>query len=117
MDEFDQKILSCLQDDGQMSMARLSDVVGLSLSACHRRVRAMEAKGIIAYYAARLDRRKVGLEIQVFIEVKLVSQRKADIHAFEEAIKRMPEILECHLISGESDYLVRVAARNTSEYE
>jgi DNA-binding Lrp family transcriptional regulator len=117
MDRLDLKILSTLQRDGQISMARLSDHVGLSLSACHRRVKLLEADGRISHYAARLNRKKVGLEIQVFIEAKLISQRKDDIEAFEAAIQDMPEVLECHLISGEFDYLIRVAARNTEDYE
>ena len=117
MDALDRKILSILQKDGQISMARLSDRIGLSLSACHRRVRNLEAEGKIAHYAARLNRKAVGLEIQVFIEVKLTSQRRDDIEAFEAAIGAMDDILECHLISGEFDYLMRVAARNTGDYE
>ncbi|MCK0141670.1 Lrp/AsnC family transcriptional regulator [Aliiroseovarius sp. F20344] len=117
MDQLDIHILSILQKDGQISMARLSDKVGLSLSACHRRVKLLEAEGKISHYAARLNRKSVGLEIQIFIEVKLVSARRTDISAFEEAICQMPEVLECHLISGEFDYLIRVAARNTEDYE
>ncbi|MDH5453509.1 MAG: Lrp/AsnC family transcriptional regulator [Paracoccaceae bacterium] len=117
MDQIDRNILSVLQLDGQISMARLSDQVGLSLSACHRRVKMMETNGVISGYAARLNRKAVGLEIQVFIEVKLTSQRKDDITSFEAAVKQMPEILECHLISGEFDYLIRLAARNTDAYE
>ena len=117
MDRMDTKILSVLQRDGQISMARLSEQVGLSLSACHRRVKLLESSGMIANYAARLNRKAVGLEIQVFIEVKLTSQRKEHINAFEAAIAQMPEVLECHLISGEFDYLMRVAARDTGDYE
>lgn len=117
MDSFDTRILSILQKDGQISMARLSEQVGLSLSACHRRVKMLEADGRISHYAARLNRKAVGLEIQVFIEAKLTSQRRAEIEAFEAAIHSMPEVLECHLISGEFDYLIRVAAKNTEDYE
>jgi Lrp/AsnC family leucine-responsive transcriptional regulator len=117
MDTIDIHILSVLQQDGQISMARLSEKVGLSLSACHRRVKLLETSGKISGYTARLNRRAVGLEIQVFIEVKLTSQRKEDINAFEEAIGRMPEVLECNLISGEFDYLMRVAASDTGAYE
>jgi DNA-binding Lrp family transcriptional regulator len=98
-------------------MARLSEQVGLSLSACHRRVRNLEAAGVISHYAARLNRRKIGLGLQVFIEVKLLSQRKEDITAFEHAIERLPDVLECHLISGDFDYLIRVAARDTEDFE
>ncbi|WP_246162235.1 Lrp/AsnC family transcriptional regulator [Roseovarius faecimaris] len=98
-------------------MSRLSEMVGLSLSACHRRVKILENDGLISHYAARLNRRALGLEVQVFIEVKLMSQRRHDIEAFEAAIAQMDDVLECHLISGEFDYLIRVAARNTSDYE
>ncbi|WP_298567887.1 Lrp/AsnC family transcriptional regulator [uncultured Aliiroseovarius sp.] len=117
MDKLDTRILSVLQKDGAISMAKLSDQVGLSISACHRRVKLLEADGMITNYAARLNRKAIGLEIQVFIEAKLVSQRREDIQAFEAAIKEMPEVLECHLISGEFDYLLRVAAKNTEDYE
>lgn len=117
VDGYDTKILSILQKDGQASMSRLSEQVGLSLSACHRRVKMMEADGRISHYAARLNRKQVGLEIQVFIEAKLTSQRKENIEAFEKAIHEMPEVLECYLISGEFDYLIRVAAKNTDDYE
>lgn len=117
LDRLDNKILSILQNDGSISMAALSERIGLSLSACHRRVKVLEAQGVIAGYAARLDRRALGFEVQVFIEIKLMSQRREDTSAFEEAICAMPEILECHMISGEFDYLMRVAARSTSDYE
>jgi DNA-binding Lrp family transcriptional regulator len=117
MDTVDRKILSVLQTDGAISMSRLSDMVGLSVSACHRRVKLLEAEGIIQNYAARLNRRALGLELQVFIEAKLVSERRDDMEAFEAAIREMPEVLECHLISGEFAYLLRVAARNTEDYE
>ena len=117
MDSIDRTILKTLQKDGQIPMARLCEHVGLSLSACHRRVKILEERGKIAGYAARLDRMKIGLELQIFIEIKIVSTREEDINAFESAISNMPEILECHLISGEFDYLVRVASRDTRDYE
>jgi DNA-binding Lrp family transcriptional regulator len=117
VDHLDTRILSVLQRDGHISMQRLSEQVGLSLSACHRRVKILEADGVIENYAARLSRKAVGLEIQVFIEIKLTSQRQVDINAFETAMANMPEVLECHMISGEFDYLMRVAARNTEAYE
>ncbi|MCP4207112.1 MAG: Lrp/AsnC family transcriptional regulator [Shimia sp.] len=117
MDRLDIRILSILQKDGQISMARLSEQVGMSLSACHRRVKLLESEGKISHYAARLNRKSVGLEIQIFLEVKLSSLQRADIAAFETAIHEMPEVLECHLISGEFDYLIRVAAKNTESYD
>ncbi len=98
-------------------MSALSDKIGLSLSACHRRVKILEAQGIIRNYSAQLNRRKLGLELEVFIEVKVVSQQRNDVDAFEQAIGKMPEILECHMISGEFDYLMRVAASSPADYE
>ena len=98
-------------------MARLSEKVGLSLSACHRRVKLLEAGGTIANYSAVLDRKAIGLELQVFIEVKLTSHYKRDQQAFEEKILQMPDVLECHLISGEFDYLIRVAVASAGAYE
>ncbi|EFO31124.1 AsnC family transcriptional regulator [Roseibium sp. TrichSKD4] len=117
MDSLDLKILDALQNDSRISMAKLSEQVGLSLSACHRRVKILEANGIVSGYTVRLDRNALNLEIQVFIEVKLTSQRKDDINAFERAIAFMPEVLECHLISGEFDYLIRLITKNTAAYE
>jgi DNA-binding Lrp family transcriptional regulator len=117
MDKIDGRILSILQKDSQISMARLSEEVGLSLSACHRRVKIMEAEGKISHYAAQLDRISLGLEIQVFIEVKIVSNKRRDLEMFEDAIMRMDDVLECHMISGEFDFLIRVAARNPQDYE
>lgn len=117
MDRLDRKILAILQLDARISMAALSDQIGLSLSACHRRVKLLETAGVITNYAARLDRRAVGLGIQVFVEVKLTSPRKEDAQQFERAILDMPEVLECHLISGEFDYLIRLAVHDTESYE
>jgi DNA-binding Lrp family transcriptional regulator len=117
MDALDLRILSILQNNGQISMARLSEQVGLSLSACHRRVKILETNGTISNYATCLDRKAIGLEMQVFIEVKLSSHYKQDQVAFEATILAMPDVLECHLISGEFDYLMRVAVSNPSDYE
>ena len=72
---------------------------------------------MIRNYAAQLDRRALGLELEVFIEIKLTSQRRQEVAAFEEGIAEMPEVLECHMISGEFDYLMRVAAMNSADYE
>ncbi|MDC0737979.1 Lrp/AsnC family transcriptional regulator [Cognatishimia sp. SS12] len=117
MDRIDSRILSILQKNSQISMGRLSEQVGLSLSACHRRVKMMESDGRISHYSAQLDRAKLGIEIQVFIEVKLVSHRREDLDAFEESVMKMDDVLECHLISGEFDFLIRVAATNPADFE
>ncbi|QMU59089.1 MAG: winged helix-turn-helix transcriptional regulator [Boseongicola sp.] len=117
MDDINRKILTTLQSNGNISMLQLSDLVGLSLSACHRRVKILESSGKISGYSARLDRLEIGLELQIFVEVKTVSARREDTGAFEDAIAEMPEILECHLISGDFDYLIRVATRDAKDYE
>lgn len=117
MDRLDRKILFELQRDSSLSMAALSARIGLSLSACHRRVKLLESAGIIEGYMARLDRHGLGLEMQVFLEVKLASQSKEQLTAFEKAVKAMDEVLECYLISGDFDYLIRVAAAGTNAYE
>ena len=117
MDRLNTKILSELQRDSSASIGVLAERVGLSLSACHRRIKILEADGIIEGYSARLNRRRVGLELLLFIEVKLRSQENECLHAFEAAVARMPEILECHMISGDFSYLLRVAAKNTGSYE
>lgn len=117
MDRLDYRILSTLQKDGQISMVRLSEKVGLSLSACHRRVKMMEASGTISNYAAVVDRKSIGLELQVFIEIKLTSHYREAQNAFEDKIQAMPDVLECHMVSGEFDYLIRVAVSNPQEYE
>lgn len=98
-------------------MAELSERIGLSLSACHRRVKLLEANGVISHYAALLNRQALGLEVEVFIEVRLATQRKQEFAAFEKAIATMPEVLESHMITGDFDYLMRVAVRNTAAYE
>ena len=106
-----------MQKKGDISMAVLSEQIGLSLSACHRRVKLLESGGVISNYAARLDRRALGFEVQVFIEIKLTSQRQQETTAFEEAALIMPEVLEIHWITGEFDYLMRIAAQNTEDYQ
>lgn len=117
IDSVDKKILSMLQERGQTSMSALSEKIGLSLSACHRRVKLLEANGVIRKYSAQLNRRALGLELEVFIEVKLVTQRREDVDAFEHSVANMPEILECHMISGEFDYMMRVAASTPADYQ
>ncbi len=98
-------------------MAELAEKVALSPSACHRRIKQLEADGVIETYAARINGRKIGYEIEFFVEVSLESQHTATLRAFEEAVRRTPEILECHLMTGQADYMMRVAAADTTDYE
>lgn len=117
LDAIDRKILALLQEDGRLSLAALSEKVGLSPSPCLRRVRLMEKAGIIARYVAVLNQRAVGLPVSVFISIKLESQREEALTKFGRAIARWPEVLECYLMTGPRDYLLRVVVADLSAYE
>ncbi len=98
-------------------MAAIAERAGLSLSACHRRVKLMEAAGIIEGYGARLDAKALGLEIEVFVEISLNSQAQDALEKFEQAVMSYSEILECKLTSGASDYILRIVAHNVADYD
>lgn len=117
LDSFNRKILAELQKDCRTSVADLGAAVGLSPSACHRRVRLLEEHGFIERYAAQLNRRALGYTLEFFVEVTLVSQREETLHTFEVAVQKVPEILECHLMAGGTDYLLRVVAIDVANYE
>lgn len=115
--EIDRKILRSIQQDSSLSMAELGEKVGLSASACHRRLKALEERGYVAGYRAALDRGKLGFSMQFFIELSLVSQSEPVLEAFEAAVRNIPEILECHLMAGQSDYILRVVCEDAASFE
>jgi Lrp/AsnC family transcriptional regulator, leucine-responsive regulatory protein len=117
LDDIDRKILAVLQADGRISLADLSAKVGLSPSPCLRRIRILEREGIIARYVAVLDQGKVGLPVSVFVSIKLESQREQALERFNKAIARWPEVLECYLMTGPRDYLLRIVVADLSAYE
>jgi len=117
MDKKDCRLLTMLQKDCRQSIAELADRVALSPSACHRRIKQLEERGIIQGYVAKIDGKKSGYLIEFFIELSLASQHQDALRAFEDAVKRVPEILECHLMTGKSDYILRVSALDTADYE
>jgi len=117
LDAIDRKILAVLQEDGRVSLADLSEQVGLSPSPCLRRVRLLEKAGIIARYVAMVDQRAAGLPVSVFISIKLESQREQALARFSKAIARWPEVLECYLMTGPRDYLLRVVVADLAAYE
>ena len=117
LDKIDKAILSRLQQAATIPIAELADKVGLSPSTCHRRVKLLEAAEIITGYAARLDGAAVGFNNEFFVEVSLTAQTETAFEKFEAAVQRVPEILECHLMSGQFDYLLRVAAADANDYE
>lgn len=117
MDRADRALLTALQADSSRSIADLADRVNLSSSACHRRVKALEEQGLILGYAARVDARRLGLSVEVFVEITLISQSREAMDRFERAVGDFDEILECHLMSGAADYLLRVAAVDLDHYD
>ena len=116
LDAIDKKILVTLQKRGKLSNADLSEIVGLSTSACHRRVGRLEAEGYIRDYVALLDSRAIGLPSTVFVEITLSVQSDEVLDAFEKAVARIPDVLECHLMAGTADYLLKVVARDTEHF-
>lgn len=116
LDSTDRRILGVLQKAGRMSNAELSERVNLSPSACHRRVQRLEAEGYIKDYVALLDARKMGCPTTVFVEITLSGQADEVLDAFEREVARVPDVLECHLMAGKSDYLLKVVAENTEDF-
>jgi len=116
-DVIDRKILAILQGDGRISLSDLSEKVNLSPSPCLRRIRRLERTGIIVRYVAVLDQAKVGLPVSVFVSIKLESQRVEALERFKRAIEKWPEVLECYLMTGPRDYLLRIVVADLSAYE
>jgi Lrp/AsnC family leucine-responsive transcriptional regulator len=117
LDSLDWKILAALQDDARVTNAKLSEVVNLSPSPCLARVKALEKAGFISRYVTLLDPRTVGLGVSVFVQVRLEKQVETALNAFEEAIAARPEVMECYLMTGSSDYLLRVVVTDLQEYQ
>lgn len=117
MDRADRALLAALQSDSSHSIADLAERVNMSSSACHRRIKALEERGLILGYAARVDARRLGLSVEVFVEITLNSQSREAMDRFERAVGDFDEILECHLMSGTADYLLRVAAVDLDHYD
>lgn len=116
LDEIDRRILRAVQRNGRMSNAELSDDVHLSPSACHRRVQRLEKDGYIRDYVALLDARKLGVPTTVFVEITLQGQADEVLDAFEKSVARIPDVLECHLMAGTADYLLKVVAEDTEDF-
>jgi DNA-binding Lrp family transcriptional regulator len=117
LDRYDRGILQSLQREGRITNSELAARVNLSESACLRRVRALETAGLIEGYAAVLNEQKAGLGVNVFVSITLERQERADLAAFEQAVRRVPEVMECYLMSGEYDYLLRVVVADTADFE
>jgi Lrp/AsnC family leucine-responsive transcriptional regulator len=116
LDATDRRILAVLQKEGRITNADLSERVNLSSSACHRRVQQLEEAGFIAGYVALLDARRMGKPTTVFVEITLQSQAEDLLDAFEREVARVPDILECHLMAGTADYLIKIMAEDTEDF-
>lgn len=116
LDDTDRRILRVLQRKGRVSNADLSEQVNLSPSACHRRVQRLESDGYIRDYVALLDARKMNVPTTVFVEITLQGQADEILEAFEKAVSRIPDVLECHLMAGTADYILKVVAENTEDF-
>jgi DNA-binding Lrp family transcriptional regulator len=117
LDKQDRAILTALQRDGRLPNAALAQLVSLSESACLRRLRALEESGVIEGYTARLNQQLAGHPVNVFVDITLNRQAQTDLQSFEAAIKAIPEVMECYLMSGDSDYLLRVVVADTAHFE
>lgn len=117
LDLINRRILQELEHDGRISNAELSGRVGLSPSACLRRVQELEATGVIKGYRAVLDRRRLGAKLTVFVMVGLSAHLKKDALAFEAAMARAPEVRECHNVTGSVEYLLRVEVEDLERYK
>lgn len=117
LSEIDYKILKYLQDNARLSNVELSEHIHLSQSPCLRRVRNMEASGVIKGYVALVDQNTVGLTVSVFVNVRLEKQIEQALEIFEETVQKWSEVMECYLMTGDSDYLLRVVASDLAAYE
>jgi Lrp/AsnC family transcriptional regulator, leucine-responsive regulatory protein len=117
LDDIDRRILTSLQRNGRLTNQELAGQVGISPSPCWRRVRALEAAGVIKAYAALVDPAALGLHVSVFTQVSLDRQQEKSLQVFEAAVAEWPEIMECYLMTGDADYLLRVVVPNLSVYE
>ncbi len=117
LDAIDRRIVAALQADGRLSNVELADKVGLSPSPCLRRVRRLERDGYIDGYRAALRRDRVGLALSVFVGVKIDGHANERALTFEKAVVEMPEVVACHLVSGEADYILEVVVPDLADYQ
>ena len=117
LDRYDRAILKLLQQDARITNSSLAEKVSLSESACLRRVRALEESGLIESYTTVLNQQKAGFPVNVFVNITLDRQAQAGLEAFETAVRKLPEVMECYLMTGDYDYLVRVVVADLADFE
>jgi len=117
LDEIDLNLLEHIQDDASLTNVELAEKVGLSPSPCLRRLRRLEQEGVVKGYKTFVDQTQVGLPVSVFVSVTLKEQSESALEEFEAAVAALPEVMECYLMTGTSDYLLRVVASDLADYE
>jgi len=117
LDQFDRKILSLIQQDASRSTAEIADLVGLSQAPCWRRLQRLKEAGYIRGQVALLDRRKIGLNAQIFAQVKLTATGRSNLEDFTIAIRKFSEVLDCFVLLGTVDFMLRIVARDIEAYE
>jgi Lrp/AsnC family transcriptional regulator len=116
-DQTDIEILSILQRDATVAVAEVAKAVGLSASPCWRRIQRLQEAGVIRSQVALLDRRMLGLNLEVFVQIRFLREQPESLRNFEEAIRDSPEVVECFMLMGEVDFLLRVVTRDVDHYE
>jgi Lrp/AsnC family leucine-responsive transcriptional regulator len=116
LDAFDLKILNLLQEDGRLSNVDLANRIGLSPSPCLRRVKRLEAEGVIEGYSAKINRTKIGLGVTVFVAVGLDRHREEEAERFRRVVMKLPQVVSCHAISGEADFLLEIVIADLNDY-
>ncbi len=117
LDDTDIQILANLQNNCRQSISELAEKVHLSTSACHRRIKSLEDLGVVTGYVAKLSPQKLGFRAEFFVELSLATQGEEAFENFEKALRQIPEVLECYLVGGQYDYLLRIVAQDTEDYE
>jgi DNA-binding Lrp family transcriptional regulator len=117
LDRVDRRILSDLQADGRMTNVELAKRAGISAPPCLRRVRALEDSGLIRGYHAEVDPKALGYQVTVFAHVGLSSQAEHDLETFERTVRSWPEVRECHMLAGETDFLLKIVAKDWEDYQ
>jgi len=116
LDVFDLTILQTLQSEGRLTNVELADRIGLSPSPCLRRVKRLEAEGVIEGYGARINRAKIGMGVTVFVSVGLDRHREEEAERFRRVVLRLPQVVSCHAISGEPDFLLEIVVADLNQY-
>jgi Lrp/AsnC family transcriptional regulator len=117
LDRYEKRILTLLQQDASLSTAAIAETIGLSSSPCWRRIDRLEREGFIKRKVALVDRKKIGLNAQIFAQIKLNAHGRANLDEFAAAIRAFPEVLECYVLMGSVDFLIRIVATDIEAYE